>query len=51
VSKEEWHMMWQSLIDGKDAAFDWQNKYKDFMFLLMDSSGGGLSSLFGESQT
>jgi hypothetical protein len=39
VTKEEWHLMWQSLVDGKPAAADWQGTYADFMFKLLDASG------------
>ncbi|KAF0314795.1 hypothetical protein GQ607_017973 [Colletotrichum asianum] len=41
VTHEEWVNMWDEYAKNPEKALDWQNRYRDFMFDLEDTSGDG----------
>lgn len=45
VSLEEWVQMWEEFAKSNDSVLEWQNRYRDFMFQHVDSSGDGTIDL------
>lgn len=52
VDQEEWCAMWGSYAKGDgNASHEWQEKYRDFFFSIMDTSGWDNTNLDTEKQT
>jgi hypothetical protein len=39
VDQKEWCAMWEAYAKGETDYQEWQDKYRDFYFSIMDTSG------------
>ncbi|KAK4008663.1 calexcitin-2 [Daphnia magna] len=45
VDQNEWCTMWETYAKGGNDSQEWQDKYRDFYFSIMDTSGEGTIEL------